>query len=300
MRKFQKIVATIAVVAAAPLAASADVAHAVTLDANGATFRFGYDGQVIEDDALLGEPVLPGASLYYANVATIGSTVVDAVVTFVEGSNLYWDNEGEIERIDDTLPDDEEDPYIETSLASDECPEDEFATALMQIDFYIGGTYTGEGTGTPVSLSNLILNVYDIDGLQKIEVYGGLGYSVATNTHLEVTNPAAGTYVFASPDESTDGDDGTSYTIGRAKVVLATTSSVQAELAVPCLSQGGFDLDFSYGMPWTDGSGGGEDTTTLPPIGLPPTGTGATTAALIAAALLTAGWALTRVRRTAA
>lgn len=248
------------------LASVAGSAGAVTLDATGTTFRFGYDGQTVTDTADLDYGAFPeGTSIRYDEVATIDGTVIDAVVTFVNGTNLYswFSNEADmLQRIDDTFPDDEEDPFIELSVGGNE--QGGFAIAEMSVEFFEGGT------NTPVTISNLPMNVYDIDSLQWVEVEGAAGYSVSTNTHLTVTNPSAGTYRFTSPDEETSGDDGTAYTIGRGKVILSATSEVTFRVAVPndVEAGGSFDVDFSDGLPWTDQFGGGEDTTNLPETGM--------------------------------
>ncbi len=248
------------------LASVAGSAGAVTLDATGTTFRFGYDGQTVTDSDDLGYGGYPeGTSLRYDEVATIDGTVIDAVVTFVDGTDLFSYDAGEadrLERIDDTFPDDEEDPFIELALGGN--AQGGFAIAEMSVEFFEGGT------NTPVTLSNLPMNVYDIDNLQWVEVDGAAGYSVSTNTHLTVTNPSSGTYRFTSPDESTDNDDGTSYTVGRGKVIFNATSEVTFRVAIPNEIEpgGSFDVDFSNGLPWTDQFGGGENTTNLPETGM--------------------------------
>ena len=282
--------------------------HAADLDATGSVLRFGYDGQTVTDSSLLDTVVPVGTALVYENVATIGTTAIDAVVTYADGANLVGDCDvdstpGSIGRIDDTFPSDEEDPFIEASICVAGDPNTDRGYAVLTIDFYIGGTYAGEGTGTPANMTNLLLNVYDIDDLQAMEVPGVIGYSVSTNTHLTVTEPADGTYLFQAPETDTSTSDGTAYTIGRAKVALAPTSSVSVTLSTDADSDASFDLDFSGGAAWTDTVGGGEDTTNLPPVveeeeeTLPVTGGMSTT--LLAAALGTVliGSLLTRVNR---
>lgn len=283
------------------------VAHAADLDATGSVLRFGYDGQTVTDSALLDTVVPEGTALLYANVATIGTTVIDAVVTFADGDHLIGDCDidstpGSIGRIDDVFPSDEEDPFIEASICADDVENVDPGFAVLTIDFYVGGTYTGVGTGTPVSMSNLFLNVYDIDNLQALEVPGATGYAVSTNTHLTVTEPVDGTYVFQSPDAPTSADDGTSYTIGRAKVALAAASSVSVTLSTEAGTDASFDLDFSNGLPWTDTVGGGEDTSNLPPTvteeeTLPETGGSSTTLLLAGLGTVLVGSLLSRVNR---
>jgi LPXTG-motif cell wall-anchored protein len=257
----RKTLTSITLVAAGVLglASVAGSAGAVTLDATGTAFRFGYDGQTVTDAADLDVPLPEGSSIRFDAVATIDGTVIDAVVTFVDGTNLSWDTAGEIGRIDDTFPDDEEDPFIELQLGS---TEDGEAIAEIRVDFFEGGT------NTPVTISNLPLNIYDIDSLQWAEADGVAGYSMSTNTHLTVTNPSSGTYRFTSPDEETDGDDGSAYTIGRTKMIFTAASSVTVRVSVPAETGGSFDLDFSNGLPWTDQFGGGENTTNLPETGM--------------------------------
>lgn len=274
------------------LASVAGSAGAVTLDATGATFQFGVDGQIVTDEDDLAIGLAPNSSIRYDNVATIDGTVIDAVVTFVDGTNLYDDDAGEagwIVRLDDTFPDDEEDPFIELALGGNE--QGGFAIAEMSVEFFEGGT------NTPVTLSNLPMNVYDIDNLQWVEVDGAAGYSVSTNTHLTVTNPSSGTYRFTSPVEETHSDDGTAYTIGRGKVIFDAASSVTVRVAIPNVSEdgpayGSFDLDFSNGLPWTDQFGGGENTTNLPETGM-----AAGILAGLSAAMIAAGAALGARRR---
>ena len=266
----RKSLTTITLVAAGVLgfASVAGSAGAVTLDATGATFLFGVDGQTVTDENDLGTGLAPNSSIRYDNVATIDGNVIDAVVTFVGGTNLYDYDSGEtgwIVRLDDEFPDDEEDPFIEARIdVEDGFPS---ATADFTVDFF------ESGTNTPVTLSNLAMNIYDIDSLQSAQVDGAAGYSVSTNTHLTVTNPASGSYLFTSPDGSTGTDDGTAYTVGRAKAVFAPTSSVSFSLTAPpdlecseCSSS--FDIDFSDGLPWTAPFGGGENTSNLPETGM--------------------------------
>ena len=293
----RKSLTTITLVAAGVLglASVAGSAGAVTLDATGATFLFGVEGQTVTDENDLNAGLPPNSSIRYDNVATIDGTVIDAVVAFVGGTNLYDDDSGEsgwIVRLDDEFPDDEEDPFIEVRIdVEDGFPS---ATANFTVDFFEGGT------NTPVTISNLAMNIYDIDSLQSAQVDGAAGYSVSTNTHLTVTNPASGSYLFTSPDEETESDNGTAFTIGRAKAVFAPTSSVAFSLNAPpdlecseCSSA--FDIDFSEGLPWTDQFGGGENTTNLPETGM-----AVGILAGLSVAMIAAGAALGTRRRTRA
>lgn len=284
--------AVAAVVSLGATAFVADVAHADALDARGAVFRFGYDGQVINDAADLGSSLPEGSSIHYVAVGAIDGTTIDGVVTFVEGTNLYEDK---IDRIDDELPDDEEDPFIESNIFTIEAAG---ASAVVNVAFYVTGTYTGVGTGTPVTLTNLSVNFYDIDDGQSIDVTGIAGYSLSTNTIITATAGAPGAYRFEAANEDTDDEDGTARTRGRVRIVYASVSSITYTLMMPSDGGGGYDVDISDGLPWTDDFDGAEDVSNLPQ--LPATGSSALVMSLIAAGLLAAGVTLTRVRRTAA
>jgi LPXTG-motif cell wall-anchored protein len=293
----KKSVTSITLIAAGVLglASVSGSAGAATLDATDAVFEFGVDGQTVDDVANLGyvAGLAPGTSIRYSAVATIGGTVIDATVTFVEGTNLFSlpddgpGSSGHIDRIDDTFPDDEEDPFIESSVTPDSG--DTETSATLRVDFFEAGT------NTPVTLTNLTLNIYDIDEEQWAEIEGIAGYALSTNTHLTVTNPSSGTYRFTSPSEETDSDDGTAFTVGRVKAVFTSTSSVIYTIGAPADSGGRFDADFSNGLPFQDDVGGGEDTSTLPA-----TGAAVGVMAGIAVAMIAGGAALGARRRTRA
>lgn len=297
--------ATLGVVGVIGLLSVASPATALTLDATGTTFRFGYLNQTVTDAGNLGSGGYPeGTSIRYDDVATINGTVIDAVVTYVEGTNLrspFTSTLGHITRIDDEFPDDEEDPYVELTIGGDE--QSDFAIAEITIGFFEAGT------STPVTITNLPMNIYDIDSLQWFEADGAAGYSVSTNTHLTVTNPSTGTYRFTSPDAETSSDDGTAFTVGRGKLIFAATSSVTVRVAIPNVPNdgppgGSFDLDFSVGLPWSDEIGGSENTTNLPTPptttttpSLPTTGTASFVLSGLAVAMILGGTGLVARRR---
>jgi hypothetical protein len=54
-----------AILIALGIAASPALAHAEDLNSTGVVFRFGYEGQVVTDSALLDTPVPVGPSLLY-------------------------------------------------------------------------------------------------------------------------------------------------------------------------------------------------------------------------------------------
>ena len=265
MKKALLIIALVASVfgAGSPAVAS------TSLDATNAEFEFGVTGQTVNDVSQLGGGVAPGDSIHYVAVTTIGSTVIDAVVTYVSGINSEEVIDGapdiadNLDRLDDDFPDDSADAYLEPILDPND-PSLE-ARATITVSFYLTGTYTGPGTGTSVTLRNLALNIYDLDESQFFIVEGIRGYSLSTNTHVTPLETSPGAVTFTASPDSTGNLDGTAQTVGRVKVVYASGSTVSFVLGVPpLLGRGLFDLQFGEGSAWSDQIGGGEDTSTLP------------------------------------
>jgi hypothetical protein len=233
-------------------------------------------GQVITPASALGTNYYAeGTTLHYETVATIAGTDVDAVVTFVSGSNLgeydpsspaqYEARLGKIRRIDHA----NSGPFLEHSVKVLDV--EGGGSATLKIDFLRGGTYAGPGTGTPIVLTNLTFNVYDLDGLQAIAIDGLASYVLSTNTHLTMTSPRPGTFRFTAPSASTSEATGTSYTVGRVEVTLNPTSVVTYQMFFPRRTSGSQNLDFSRGVPWEDDFGGtNADATPAPyPLGPP-------------------------------
>lgn len=287
-------------------------AHASSLDATGAIFEFGVAGQTVNDAADLDVGIAPGASIHYVGVTTIDTTVVDAVVTFVSGVNSEDVIDGApdvpdyLDRLDDNFPDDSTDAYLEPILDPNNGSLE--ARATIRVDFFETGTYTGPGTGTPATLRNLALNLYDLDELQFFLVEGIRGYSLSTNTHVTADETSADNFTFTAGAGATNNTSGTAQTVGRVKVVFASADSVTFILGTPPdLGRGLFDLQFGDGVAWTDDNGGTEDTSTLPEpepapepeYELPTTGFGMAPMVALAAGVLAVGtavWTRGRIR----
>jgi len=124
----------------------------------------------------------------------------------------------------------------------------------MRVDFYIANTYSGPGTGSPVTLSNLVANIYDVDNDQAVEFDGAATFSVASNTHLAITTVSTGNVRFtAGSGDTTDSSPTLSaFTVGRAKVTFAPSSFVTYRLFGPANDRHAFDVDFSPGVAWSD------------------------------------------------
>lgn len=234
---------------------AAILAVGVGCDATGIQFTFGLTGQAIENQADLGRALPEAASITYRRVATVSIiSAIDAVVTFVEGENLIGDS-GEVDhirRLDDVPGSGGTFPFIESELRTTTSAE---AWARIRVDFYNSGTYTGPGTGTRFTFTNLSAHFYDIDNAQSVEVIGATTYTLADNTHLTTSSAGTGAIKFTAPNSETTESAGTSYTVGRVTATYASTSSIEYRLFVPPNSEAAFDVDISSGLSWVDDSG---------------------------------------------
>jgi len=235
-------------------------ATATALDATGTTFNFGAPGQPVTISANLSRALPVGTSLTYSEVATISGAPLDAVVTFVGGTNLRGSSSqscdpGCIRRLDlsTTDSDSEVARYLEQQI--NRSTSGSGGLAEIRVDFFLSGT------STPATLSNLEMHVYDIDNSQGLEIDGMASYSVSTNTHLTITARSGGSVRFVAPASNTSQSAPalTAYTVGRVTARYASTSSVTYRLLSPNNSNDhNFAVDFSAGVAWTDNVGGAE------------------------------------------
>ena len=115
----------------------------------------------------------PGDVVRFDAVATVGSTIVDAVVT-----TLACDD-ASVTRYEVSASWTEGNEYFRVRqdiTAGGMC--------TYRFDFYLGGTYTGSGTGTPLTLRNLRLTALEIDNNQWVQFSPFNGYTLTTDTQL--------------------------------------------------------------------------------------------------------------------
>ena len=131
--------------------------------------------------------------------------------------------------------------------------------ATFKIDFYKAGTYTAAGTGTAVTLQNVVVNSYDIDSSggadrQYQEFKGFARYELATGTTLATSTLADGSVRF----QATTATNNSGATLAalqndgyRVKVYYDSMSSFQLKSGA-ALGTGPayFSLDFSVGPTW--------------------------------------------------
>jgi hypothetical protein len=134
----------------------------------------------------------------------------------------------------------------------------------FKIDFYLGGTYTGAGTGTAVTLQNVVVNSYDIDSYsgsssdRQFQVFQGFdSYELATTTELVHNVLADGSVQFVYQTTSPVNNGTMTADAYRVKVYYESMSSFVVKSGVAAATSGTFNgqayfaLDFSVGPAWS-------------------------------------------------
>jgi len=261
MRNFVKksisLIATMALALSALVLMAGPAQAAIVLNANGVTLRF--------DEGVQTRNVISGATgastmgktagsiVVYRNVATINSTVVDAVVETVSVTSATISNYDGGSAVSGGTSDEYFQSDINTTNAG---------SVVYKFSFFQGGTYTAVNTGTPVILQNVFINSYDLDQSQSgnnqyTQFTGVQSYTLSTNTTIGVS--ASGNllqFINTADPASYDANSG-AYTKGRVQVKYDNLSSISIKIGTDAAGSGGtnfFALDFSVGLPWTQGS----------------------------------------------
>ncbi|MFN7151011.1 MAG: IPT/TIG domain-containing protein, partial [Microthrixaceae bacterium] len=257
----KSIVATLLLVlialAASPAGAAGDTGASSTLpstlDLDGAALRFAAVGQVVEPAELVEAPMALGQSLTYRDVVTVDGYVVDAVISVVAVENLLDD-------VAEYTDENNDDPVLDGEIEADaNASPSTPGRVIYRMAFYHGDTYSGPGSGVPVTLLGLRVHVYDVDNLQFAEFSGFAGYQLSTNTILTVTPGTSGRTRFAETNNtSTNSSSGTAYTRGRVTVRFDAVASFEYAYGVIEAEDGAsYSVDLSAdGEPWTDNVGG--------------------------------------------
>ncbi len=223
---------------------------AIVLNANGVSLNFNEGTQTVTNYA--GNGKTAGSVVKYAGVATISSTVVDAVIetTTVTGATISsFDGGSAISGNNQFLQSD-----ISTSGAG---------SVVYKFSFYLGGSYTGVGTGTPVILQNVYVNSYDLDASlpgvsnQYTQFTGVQSYTLSTNTTLGVSSSGNLLQFISTAGNVNYSSSSGSYTKGRVQVKYDNLSTISIKFGTDAAGSGGtsyFAFDFSVGLAWTEGS----------------------------------------------
>lgn len=255
------------------------VASAATYDATGVSLKFTQANRsAISPVGATGRT--PGDVMKYANVATLGGIPIDAVFTtvsleggatltaFDEGSAVATPPPGSTQSLDDLfMPnmDGVGNPSIVT----------------FDLSFYEGGTYTGAGTGIPVTLRNVKINSYDIDAggsaLQFNDFRGFQTYLTYTqdSTHgLDVLTPGSGMVRFQAKSTPMATATTGSYSWARLQVNYDRVTTLRFKLGATGTAPAYYALDFSAGGTWTTNG----TTPVTPTLGTNPANSAPTTA----------------------
>jgi len=217
----------------------------------------------------------------YSNVATINGVVVDAVLTTVEKTNITIDNYDEGSAVGSTPPGSTQtvdDIFLPDVTASGSGTTDSILGIKFQ--FFEGGTFTGLNTGVPVTLKNVFLNSYDIDGTQTnnrqfTDFKGFQTYKTFyqdASKGLELVNKSNGLVRFRAlnGNASASGNSG-SYSWSRVQVTYDQLTELTVRVGVEGGGGAYFGLDFSASTTWTtDGNNAVTPTSSNNPNNTPP------------------------------
>lgn len=228
---------------------------AIVLNANGVPLNFNENSQTVTQLVGSNGGKSQGDVVVYRGVATISSTVVDAVVettTITSTTISSFDGGTSVNSAPDML---------QTNLTTTNA-----GSVVYKFSFYVGNTFTSVASMTPVILQNVYVNSYDLDASQNgsnqyTEFTGVQSYTLSNNTTNTVTGSGSMLqfkYDGATYGNSTNYNSGTgSYTKGRVQVKYDNLSVISIKIGADSAGSGGlslFALDFSVGLPWTEGS----------------------------------------------
>lgn len=215
-----------------------------TVDVTGLVLRF---GQPVGNVGTIDVSDFASGSIRFTNVVTVGETVVDAVVSV---ESLI----GQVERY--RIDKDDNHPLLEHNAQTSGDNFGDFGVEI-RIQFFLTGTVT------PVTLTGVVFNAYDIDNKQFLRVDGLAAYQRSNNTHVTIS-ASDGSVLFGSPSISTSNDDGTAFTVGRVKVYMPPVDTFTYAFIVDGDDpSGSVDLDFSEGIEWRDTGDGAAAEPTL-------------------------------------
>jgi hypothetical protein len=256
VKKITSVIATMAIALSALVFTASPAQAAVVLDANGVSLNFNENTQtrvVIAGGTGTAMGKTAGDIVVYRGVATVSGTVVDAVIETISVTNTT------IGSFDGGSAISGAPQYLQTNLTTNNA-----GSVVYRFSFYTGGTYTAVGTGTPVILQNVYINTYDLDASgngsnQYTEFTGVQSYTRSTNTTTVVSasgNLLQFKYNGANNSENYNANSG-SYTKGRVQVKYDNLSVISIKIGNDSAGTGGlsyFALDFSLGLPWTEGT----------------------------------------------
>lgn len=269
------VLAVIAPLAVIASGAGSQPADAVTYNAASVSLKFKQASRV----AIIGTGKSAGDMQKYTNVATIDGVAIDAVVKtvaltgvtiskFDEGSAVSTAPPGSTQSADDLL---------QTDITGSSGTE---SMVTYEFTFYEGGTYTGVGSGVGVTLTNVAINSYDVDGLSGVKQFTDFrgfqsytSYSESSTKGLDASDKGNGIVRFLSRDGSLNASATTgSYSFTRVKVNYDQVTTLTVRIGALGTGTAYYALDFSAGGTWTtNGTTPVTPTTTTNPFNNAPT-----------------------------
>jgi hypothetical protein len=273
-RKLTAVVVTMLLTLAGLASIATPAQAAVILNANGTSLSFDESTQtrvVIAGTSGTGMGTAAGDIVAYRGVATISGTVVDAVIETVSITS------GTVDKYDGGNAVSGAPQFFQSNVTTTNA-----GSVVYKFSFYVGGTYTAVGTGTPVILQNVYINSYDLDASgngsnQYTEFTGVQSYTLSSNTTLVVSS-SGNMLQFKNNGGSSVNYSASSgsYTKGRVQVKYDNLSTISIKVGNDSAGTGGlsyFALDFSVGLAWTEGSTTISTTSVTNSYNSPPTST---------------------------
>lgn len=205
----------------------------------------------------IGEGIFPGDYVDYYGIATVGSDTVDARVTLVsENASMDADEvDGALDKLDDRTGTTANNTRIKVQADFNNTNGGEDYFVELRIDFYEDLATTP----TEVELENVFLSIYDIDGLQFVEISDFDQYYLSSTGSILTADASTGILRLQADATETSSNDDSDVTIGRASFDFLATSSITLKLGTDSSAAPGnafFDLDFGPGVSWTGNAQG--------------------------------------------
>ncbi len=203
-------------------------------------------------DDSYGIDAIEGAKLYYYDVFVSSGTSIGAVLTFtgedrVGGSGGTDNDQVRVMDGDSSTPN-----RIQTSLGFADEESDEWAEFTIQFVTGLQKTDATSADWTPVTLENVVLNVYDIDSYQYLEVAGTHEHFFSSPTILRQEDGLLANskrYVEYSGTSSSSSNMNS-----RVEIRFPSVSTLTYRLGQDVLDgdegSAGYDLDFTQGVAW--------------------------------------------------
>lgn len=232
-------------------------ANAVTYDADSYPLSFTQASRsAVSPGGATGKNA--GDVMMYSGVATIGGVSIDAVVTTLalHGATLAKYDEGSAVTTPPPGTTRNVDQLFQPNMNGTDATE---SSVTFQFDFYRSGTYTGAGTGEPVTLANVHVNTYDIDSNGSSKQFNDfrgfqtyLEYTQDGSHGIDVSTPGGGYARFTAKGTGQADASSGSYGFARIQVNYDKVTTMSVTIGELGTGTAYYSLDFSAGGFWTN------------------------------------------------